>query len=86
MDSLKKIWLFLLSAFALLFGAFLLERNKRKDAENELNNAEHDKEQAVLAANLENLSKEEKAAIAIHEVEINKKLTDEERLEFLKKL
>jgi len=86
METLKKVWLFILAAFGLVLGMFFLERNKRQDVEAKLENSEHDKEKAVVAERLASLSREQAAAVAVHEVESRKKLSLEELEEFLRKL
>ena len=48
MESLKKIWVFIVGAFALLAGLFLFERKQKVDAEVALENFEFKAKDGVL--------------------------------------
>lgn len=71
---------------ACIVALFLREKSKREDAESKNETAEFDASKLVLQVKLEQLDKEQKAAIAIAEVEKNRKLTDKELAEYLDKV
>lgn len=82
----KKIFAGLLFLVSLLFGAFLIERKRRQNSESSLENAEYNKDKAVLSVKLENLTKEQQAALAIAEVEKGRKLSDKELEDYLNRM
>lgn len=71
---------------AILVALFLREKSKREEAESKVETVEYDASKLVLQVKLEQLDKEQKAAIAISEVEKNRKLSDAELAEYLDKV
>lgn len=81
---MQKIWGIVLSAFSLLFGAFLWQKNKRQDAEAKLENSETKKNDAVLAQHSEDIKNQIQKDK--EETEANKKdNSDSNLLDFLNK-
>lgn len=80
----KKVWYFVASAFALLFGLFWYNKRKADEAESDLKHAESDKVDAILVDRQlqENLRLE--AERKILEAEKGRKLSDEELAEFFR--
>lgn len=83
---MKKIWIWIAGAFTLILGLFFHERNKRQNAEADLQTAESDKRDAVL----EEQQKQKQEAIQLQksrlEAQKGRKLTEDEMEQFLKDL
>jgi flagellar biosynthesis/type III secretory pathway M-ring protein FliF/YscJ len=86
LEFLKKGWVMITALIIALVGAFLIERNKRKDAEVKLLNTENDKETAVLDAQKADIKKQVDDATKETEAEKAKKLTEEQMAEELRKI
>jgi flagellar biosynthesis/type III secretory pathway M-ring protein FliF/YscJ len=86
LEFLKKGWVMITALIIALVGAFLIERNKRKDAEVKLLNTENDKETAVLDAQKADIKKQVDDATKETEAEKAKKLTEEQMAEELMKI
>jgi hypothetical protein len=89
---MKKIWGYIVGAFALVFGMFFYERTKRKSAEalNDANNArkEVDKKQAEILKNnallgIEEIDRNKQKELL--DKKINEKLTDSDLNDFFKR-
>lgn len=83
MDKLLGLLALIISGLAALFFS---ERTKRKDAEADKENFEYAKQQAVTQEKLNQLTREQQAAVAAAEADKGKKLSTEEMEEFLRKL
>jgi len=83
---LKKLTAALAFIGAVLVALFLREKSKREEAESKVETVEYDASKLVLQVKLESLSKEQQAAIAIAEVEKNRKLSDAELVDYLDKV
>ncbi len=81
----KKLWGYIVAAFAILIGLIFLEKSKKDKAESELASAEHKKNDAILADRVEQdklLLETEKKAL---EAEKGRELTAEELADFFNK-
>lgn len=83
--NMSKIWAAIASLFSVLVGLFFWERNKRQDAEAQLDNANTDKNDAVLGQHTadvqEQINKDKAAADAAKSAPA----TNDDLLNFLNK-
>lgn len=83
METFKKYLGYLATAVVMIFVGLFLKQNKEKnEALQKVENSEYEKEKAIIKEKIASLTKEQQAAIAVHEIETNRPMSLEELQRF----